>query len=111
MATTLRNSNPTQPHRWRAQAVVVGSALVWLTLLLLPADFLDHTKSICLSRVLLDQECPGCGMGRACMHAIHLQWRTAWGFNHLFVLVLPMLAFLWAKEVLTSARRLGWIGF
>lgn len=88
---------------------MVGSVLLWLTILLLPAGFLDHGRSLCLSRVLLNRECPGCGMGRACFHAVHFDWRTAWQYNRLFVIVLPLLAYLWGKEVLDSSRRLGWI--
>jgi hypothetical protein len=111
MATTLKSSNTYSASRWRAQVVVVGSVLVWLTLLLLPANFLDHGQSICLSKVLLHRECPGCGMGRACMHALHFDWRTAWDYNRLFVVVLPLLAYLWSQEIVTCSRRLGWIRF
>ena len=109
MPTTPRNYNSIPPSRWRAQVVVIGSVLVWLTLLLLPSNTFDHGKSICLSRLLLNSECPGCGMGRACLHALHFEWRTAWSYNHLFVVVLPLLAYLWAQEVLTCSRRLGWL--
>lgn len=94
--------------RARALVVVVGSGVIWAALLVLPADFFDHGPAICLSRVLLDTECPGCGMTRAAMHALHLDFSAAWSYNRLVVVVLPLLAWLWGHEVWVQIRRLGW---
>lgn len=96
--------------RWRSAAIVVGSPLLWLLLLLLPADFFDHHgPTLCLSRLLLGMGCPGCGMTRASMHALHADWTAAWHYNRLVVVVLPLLAWLWGKEVWDQTRRLGWV--
>ncbi|GGE95877.1 DUF2752 domain-containing protein [Hymenobacter cavernae] len=89
--------------------VVVGSVLLWLTLLVLPASFFDQGQSICLSQLLLHRACPGCGITRACMHALHLDWAQAWHYNRLVVVVLPLLAWLWAQEVWMQMRYLGWV--
>ncbi len=89
--------------------MVVGSGLIWLTLLVLPVDFFDHHgPTLCLSRVLLDRECPGCGMTRASMHALHFDFAGAWHYNRLVVVVLPLLAYLWGKEIWELTGRLGW---
>lgn len=105
MATTLKSSNRS---RWRSLAIVIGSGLIWVTLLVLPAGFFDHGRAICLSQLLLQRSCPGCGMTRACMHALHFDWAAAWHYNRLVVVVLPLLAWLWGKEVWEQIRRLGW---
>ncbi|MBC7448560.1 MAG: DUF2752 domain-containing protein [Hymenobacteraceae bacterium] len=91
-------------------AVVLGSFGIWAALLGLPADFFDHHgPTLCLSRLLLDTECPGCGMTRASMHALHLDFATAWHYNRLVVIVLPLLAWLWGREVWEQSLRLGWL--
>jgi hypothetical protein len=94
---------------WRAAGIVVGSGLIWLTLLLLPTDFFDQGRAVCLSRVLFDRECPGCGMTRACQHALHFDFASAWHYNPRWVIVLPLLAFLWGREVWILLHRLGWL--
>jgi len=38
-------------------------------------------------------------MTRAVMHFMHLEFREAWHFNKLVVLVIPFLAYLWFSEI------------
>ena len=58
-------------------AYIGGLLLIPLVLIALPADFFDTGQSICLSVVLLDTECYGCGMTRAIQHLVHLDFHTA----------------------------------
>jgi hypothetical protein len=71
--------------------------LLPVVLLILPANFFDEGNSICLSKVLFDFECYGCGMTRACMHLIHFDLEEAFAFNMLSFLVLPLLGIVWIK--------------
>lgn len=68
-------------------------------LLVLPADFFDHGRSICISVLLFDQTCYGCGMTRAIQHLIHGDLFKAWEFNKLSVIVLPLLIIIWWQEI------------
>jgi len=71
-----------------------------LILLFLPADFFDHsTRELCLSKICFNRECLGCGITRAVMHLIHFEFREAWHFNKLVVLVIPFLIYLWVGEI------------
>ena len=108
MASTPTRSKKT--NRSLSSLVVLGSVAVWLTLLLLPATFFDEGQSLCVSQLLLNQSCYGCGMTRAIMHLIHLDWQGAAEFNKLSFVVLPLLGFVWAREVWEHAQRLGWLG-
>lgn len=73
---------------------IVGGLVVGaLVLLLLPADFFDNGRSLCLSVLLFDQTCYGCGMTRACQHLIHFEWQEAWAFNPLSFVALPVLMY------------------
>ncbi len=80
--------------------------IIWLgipfLLLFLPIDFFDSGNSICPSQLILNKECPGCGITRSVQHAIHFDFKTSWNYNKLVVIVLPVLVFIWIK----TARKL-----
>ena len=78
-------------------AKIGGYILVPLALLLLPADFFDKGQSLCLSKLLAGVECYGCGMTRAIMHLIHLEFTAAYEFNKLAFISFPILSFLWLQ--------------
>jgi len=84
----------------------VGLFLLPVILLFLPANYFDSGKSLCISKLLFQQECPGCGITRACQHAMHFQYQSAWEFNKLVIIVFPLLIFLWFKEVITTYRKI-----
>ena len=68
-----------------------------VVLLLLPAGFFDAGESICLSKLLLNMECPACGMTRACMHLIHFDFEEAYAYNMMCFIVLPLLGVVWIQ--------------
>lgn len=70
--------------------------LVPLILIILPADYFDKGESICISKTLFDIECYACGITRAIMHLIHLEFVDAYYFNPLSFIVFPLLAVLWS---------------
>ena len=60
-------------------------------LFFLPSDYFDQGQSVCLSVVLFDLECYGCGMTRALMHLVHFEFYKAYEYNKLVILVFPLL--------------------
>ena len=74
--------------------------LIPIILLVLPVDFFDEGNSICLSVFLFDFECYACGLTRAVMHLIHLDFYNAWLYNKLIVIVFPLMSLLWIKYFL-----------
>lgn len=70
-----------------------------IALLILPSDFFDNGESICPSKRFLDIECLGCGLTRAVMHLIHLDFSTAWAFNKMSYVVVPLGIFYWGKNL------------
>lgn len=68
---------------------LVGSVLIYL-----PAHHFDEGESICLSVVLFDMQCYGCGMTRGIQHLIHLDFAEAWRYNKLSFIVAPLLVYL-----------------
>ncbi|WP_207510867.1 DUF2752 domain-containing protein [Longitalea luteola] len=73
-------------------------------LLLLPAHFFDGGESVCLSKLLLDRDCPACGLTRACMHLIHFNWEEAYAFNMMSFLALPMVGIVWLQWALKEYK-------
>ena len=72
---------------------------------ILPANYFDTGESLCMSKILLDRECFGCGITRAIQHAIHFDFISAWRFNKLVILVVPVLLFLWLNEIKKSLKK------
>jgi hypothetical protein len=77
-----------------------------IVLLLLPATFFDHGKSICLSQLLFHTACPGCGMTRAIMHLIHGDFGGASEYNKLSFAVLAVLLYLIFDDTRRTVRAI-----
>ena len=77
----------------------VGLLLVPLVLYLIPLEWLKNQHSICLFKNITGHECYGCGMTRAILSAIHLQFENAFQYNKLFLIVLPLLIYIWSKNI------------
>jgi len=67
-------------------------------LLILPPNVFDSGPTICISKLITKIDCPGCGITRAIQHAIHFEFETAWKYNKLFVVIFPLLGWLYLKE-------------
>ncbi|GIV25988.1 MAG: hypothetical protein KatS3mg026_1680 [Bacteroidia bacterium] len=76
--------------------------LVWIGVLIaplafggLPAEWVENGPFRCPSRLLLEVDCPGCGLTRATYHALHGHWERAWDYNPLVAVALPVGVGLW----------------
>lgn len=76
-----------------------------VVLLILPADYFDNGKTICLSVLLFNRTCPGCGMTRAVQHMIHFDFTEAWHYNRMSVVVVPLLIGIWVGEVYRMIKK------
>ncbi len=75
-------------------------------MILLPNDFFDEGPPICLFTVLSGISCYGCGMTRAIMHLIHLDIETAYAYNMLSFLALPLLMILWLHKIRSLLKKI-----
>lgn len=89
-----------------AIAKIILGISIPLVLLILPSDYFDSGTSKCLSVMLLDAECYGCGMTRAIMHIIHGEFMEAFFFNMVSFAVLPLLVYLWVKSMKENLKIL-----
>lgn len=96
-------------QRFRYYFTIAKLAFIVITpivLLILPADFFDNGESICLSKVIFDVECIACGLTRACMHLIHLEFEEAFAYHLFSFIALPALAAFWVYWFLKERRML-----
>jgi hypothetical protein len=61
---------------------------------------------MCLSKIMLDKECLGCGLTRATQHFIHFDFISAYNFNKLVFLVVPLLIYFWVKEIIKMYKKI-----
>ena len=73
--------------------------LLPVVLYAIPLENICNGNTICIFTNLFGVECWGCGITRAIFSALHLRFHDAWEYNPLFVVVLPLLLFLWMRAV------------
>jgi len=78
-------------------AIIICLVLAPIVLLFFPSNYFDTGQTICPSKRLLDIECLGCGLTRATQHFLHLEFKTAWEYNKLIIIVFPVMIFYWIK--------------
>jgi hypothetical protein len=86
--------------KYRFEYTVVKLIFIFVApicLLILPADFFDNGRSICISKLIFGFECYACGMTRGVMHLIHLEFEAAFAYNMLSFLVLPLMIIVWVQ--------------
>lgn len=76
-----------------------------VALLVLPKDFFDNGETVCLSKLLFNVECYGCGMTRACMHLIHFDFEEAYAYNAISFIAFPLLCVVWVQWFLKEYKR------
>jgi hypothetical protein len=81
--------------------IILAILLLFLpaALYFVPFDWLLSQHSICLYKNLTGHECYGCGMTRAIFSAMHFRFTEAFTYNRLYIIVLPLLMYLWVKTI------------
>lgn len=87
-----------------SRALVCASIIVLL--MLVPSSWVEQGPSVCLIKAVSGHECPGCGMTRALMHAMHGDLAGAWRFNWRWIIVAPLMLLGAVRWVLRPARSL-----
>lgn len=75
-------------------------------LLLLPKNIFNNGNyTICIIKRITGEDCITCGLTRACMHLIHLDVEAAAQFNKISFVILPIIFFLWLRELIKSINN------
>ncbi len=79
--------------------------LLPLTLITMPTAWLEGRRSICLFRNLFGVRCPGCGMVKAISSIFQGDFKRAFHYNKLVVIVFPLLCYTWLQSVAAEFRN------
>lgn len=80
--------------------------IVPLCLIVLPAYSFDNGHyTICILKLITGKDCWGCGLSRACMHLIHLDFENASYYNKMSFVVLPILMGLYIAAFLKEYKK------
>lgn len=93
-------------RRYKFYLLAISLPAALITLLILPADYFDSGPPMCLSVLLADVECYGCGMTRGVQHLLHFEIETAGQYNKLSFIVLPLIVMMCANELISSYKSL-----
>ncbi len=70
-------------------------SLPLLAIILANAAVAAHFKNFCLIKLIFHHECWGCGLTRAFAAFFRGDFVQAYNYNHLIVIVLPLLFCIW----------------
>lgn len=98
----MKVSNKETRRNIQTGIILIVPFILWL----LPANFFDTGQSICISKLLMDRDCPGCGITRAVQHAMHGEFTLAFGFNKVIIVLLPLFVFIYLRLARDTIRRL-----
>ena len=97
-------------HKGNFQNILQTGKLCILFLLpfllsMVSLDVLERKHSICLFINLFGIECYGCGITKAVIATIQLDFIRAFNYNKLIVIVMPLMAYLWVKEIVKCIKE------
>lgn len=69
-------------------------------------DNLEKKHSICLIKNIFGVECYGCGLSKAIIACIQLDFVRAFHYNKLIVIVMPLIIYLSIKEIMKSVKKI-----
>ncbi|MDR0789189.1 MAG: DUF2752 domain-containing protein [Bacteroidales bacterium] len=75
-------------------------------LYLIDVDWLNEQHSVCLFQNIFGVKCWGCGITRAVLSVLHLDFAAAWQYNELVVIVFPLLAYLWLRALVRLFKKI-----
>lgn len=90
----------------RAICKLLALLLIPVALYLVPLENIYNGESLCLFKRCMNIECWGCGITRAFFSVLHGYFALAWEYNSLIIILFPLSAWLWSKEVFKACKEL-----
>ena len=70
----------------------------------IPKEYLGETYPICLYRIVLGTACIGCGTTRAVWSLLHFDFKAAYEYNKLIIIIFPVMAGCIISWILSSRK-------
>lgn len=74
-------------------------------IIFIPTTFLVSAPSVCLIKNIIHVECPGCGITKAISSIFHGELINAYKYNHMIVVIFPVLCYLWIKNIVKELKN------
>ena len=75
-----------------------------ILLYFIPIEWLNKQPTICLFKNIFGFDCYGCGITRAIISGVQLNFQSALEYNQMVVIVLPLLTYIWIRTVMTLIK-------
>jgi len=92
--------------RFLIHSKLFGLLVFPILLYLIPLNWLNKQHSICLIKNIFGFECFGCGITRAIISAVQFDFKSAYNYNHLVIIVLPIFIYVWTKMVNNTIKEI-----
>ena len=74
-------------------------------------DGFSSSQSFCISHLLFNLDCWGCGSGRAAVELLNGNFKNALNLNF-SIIIFPLIIYIWFKKInLIKKEELKWNGF
>lgn len=80
--------------------------IIPIIIIFLPENYFDTGKSICLSKLIFNQECYACGLTRACLHLLNFNFEKAFEYNMGSFIIFPLLCILWLFWIVQERKKI-----
>ena len=80
--------------------------LIPIAVFLIPVEGVEANPAPCLYRIFLKKECIGCGITRAMLNVMHLNFERAIHYNKLVVIVFPLITVIYGSIMLKEITGL-----
>ena len=80
-------------------------SLPFLVITLANAAVSANLKNFCLFKLLFHKECFGCGLTRAFAALSRFEFSKAYDYNHLIVIIVPILLIIWFFLIKESFKK------
>jgi hypothetical protein len=78
--------------------------IIPLVLFFIPLDWLNKQHTICLVKNIFGVNCFGCGITRAVISGIQLDFDKSFEYNKMVIIVLPLLIYVWCSKLINLIR-------
>ena len=78
--------------------------LLPILLYFIPIEWMNNQPSICLFKNIFGFDCYGCGITRAIICGVQLNFKSAIEYNQMIVLVFPILIYIWIRTAISLIK-------
>jgi len=99
------NINPKRSNRIFNKLSFSIILVLPVLLYLVPLDWLNKQHTICLFKNIFGIDCYGCGITRAVLSGLHLNFEDAINYNIMVIIVLPLLIYIWIRKTMSLYNK------